>query len=203
MRRNKLFIAATAGIMATSVVTGTGIEIQAATTTFSDVLEKNSHYPAIMDLAQRGVIQGYSDGTFRPNEVVTYKQAAKIIAGSIGLNGDDQEIAAIFQRIGFSENVTSINQPVTRYAMAEILMGILKLPVPTEVELPFTDVATQYQQAVEFILAYGITVGTSTTTFSGEKFVTRGQFATFVTRAEPFMERATETQGARLTVKDI
>lgn len=196
MKKNKLFIVATAGLVATTTVSGVGITTQAATTSFSDVKEKSSHYPAIMDLAQRGIIQGYPDGTFKPNEVVTYAQVAKIIAGVIGVEGTSEEL---LQLIGVTE---SPNQPVPRYSMATIIAQALQLPT-TEKAVPFTDVASEYQAAVAALFTNGITAGTSATTFSGERYVTRGQLATFVVRAERVVQAAPTIIGATLMVKDI
>ncbi|MCT6924399.1 S-layer homology domain-containing protein [Metasolibacillus sp.] len=196
MKKNKLFIVATAGLVATTTVSGVGITTQAATTSFSDVKEKSSHYPAIMDLAQRGIIQGYPDGTFKPNEVVTYAQVAKIIAGVIGVEGTSEEL---LQLIGVTE---SPNQPVTRYSMATIIAQALQLPT-TEKAVPFTDVASEYQAAVAALFTNGITAGTSATTFSGERYVTRGQLATFVVRAERMVQAVPTIIGATLMVKDV
>ncbi|WPK13140.1 S-layer homology domain-containing protein [Lysinibacillus louembei] len=194
MNKNKLFIVATAGLVAASTVAG--ITTQAAPASFSDVKEKSSHYPAIMDLAQRGIIQGYPDGTFKPNEVVTYAQVAKIVAGVVGIEGTSEEL---LQLIGITE---SPNQPVTRYSMATIIAQALQLPT-AEKAVPFTDVASQYQAAVAALFTNGITAGTSATTFSGERYVTRGQLATFIVRAERVMQAAPTIIGATLMVKDI
>ena len=49
---------------------------------FSDVPEGSTFYAYIHGLACAGVISGYSDGTFRPNDNVTRGQAAKILANS-------------------------------------------------------------------------------------------------------------------------
>ncbi|WP_052344373.1 S-layer homology domain-containing protein [Bacillus ndiopicus] len=194
MRKNKLFIVATAGVVATSSVAG--IQAQAAATSFSDVKEKSSHYPAIMDLVQRGIIQGYPDGTFKPNEVVTYAQAAKIIAGVVGIEGTSEEL---LQLIGIVE---SPNQPVSRYSMATIIAQVLQLPA-SEGTIPFTDVTSEYKAAVAALFTNGITAGTSATTFSGERYVTRGQLATFIVRAERAKQTAPKITGTTLMIQDI
>ncbi|QPR68647.1 S-layer homology domain-containing protein [Lysinibacillus macroides] len=205
MKKNKLFIAAT--VTATSaIVAGAGITAQAAPSLFSDVSEKSSHYPAIMDLTQRGIIHGYGDGTFKPNEVVTHGQAAKIIAGVIGLDGSDEEILAVLQQSGVLADTSYSNEPVTRYQMATIITHVLQLPTVDAITMPFTDVSMEHQSAVAALFTYGITTGTSATTFSGDKVVTRGQLATFIVRAEQIMQQfstGTEIIGATITVEDI
>lgn len=53
---------------------------------FADVAPSNTFYPYIVCLADRSVLGGYPDGTFRPGNQVTRGQLAKIIANSAGFN---------------------------------------------------------------------------------------------------------------------
>jgi hypothetical protein len=50
---------------------------------FSDVSESSPYYEAIRELSQFGFIQGYGDGTFRPQQAVTRAEALKIIMSAI------------------------------------------------------------------------------------------------------------------------
>lgn len=54
---------------------------------FSDVCPGDWHYPYIMDLSNLGVISGYADGTFRPNNDITRAQVMKVIVNATGLTG--------------------------------------------------------------------------------------------------------------------
>jgi hypothetical protein len=56
------------------------------TITFTDVPPGHTFYSAITCLACRGIISGYSDGTFRPNNLVTRGQLAKIVSNAEGFN---------------------------------------------------------------------------------------------------------------------
>jgi N-acetylneuraminic acid mutarotase len=67
---------ATAG---TAVPTST-----ACTITFSDVPPNHTFYPFVRCLACRGIINGYPDGTFKPDNHVTRGQLAKIVSNSAG-----------------------------------------------------------------------------------------------------------------------
>ncbi|MEO8287775.1 MAG: S-layer homology domain-containing protein [Chloroflexota bacterium] len=58
----------------------------ACTITFSDVPEGSTFYPFIRCLACRGIINGYPDGTFKPNNSVTRGQLAKIVSNSAGFS---------------------------------------------------------------------------------------------------------------------
>ena len=54
------------------------------TLTFWDVPYYDTFYANIRCLACRGIISGYSDGTFRPNNLVTRGQLAKIVSNAAG-----------------------------------------------------------------------------------------------------------------------
>ncbi|HYP41732.1 MAG TPA: S-layer homology domain-containing protein [Chloroflexia bacterium] len=56
------------------------------TSDFTDVPPSNTFYAFVRCLACRGIIGGYSDGTFRPNANVTRGQLSKIVANSAGFN---------------------------------------------------------------------------------------------------------------------
>jgi hypothetical protein len=53
-------------------------------TSFWDVPDTLWAYPYVEDLAARGVIQGYADGSFRPNNNTTRGQMAKIVTLAFG-----------------------------------------------------------------------------------------------------------------------
>jgi hypothetical protein len=58
----------------------------ACTTEFTDVPDTNTFYPFVRCLACRGIINGYTDGTFRPNNPVTRGQLSKIVSNSAGFS---------------------------------------------------------------------------------------------------------------------
>jgi len=57
----------------------------ARTLTFWDVNENHWAYEAINEMAKRGIISGYSDGSFRPNDPVTRAEFAKIMIAAAGV----------------------------------------------------------------------------------------------------------------------
>ncbi len=48
----------------------------------------STFYPYVRCLACQGILGGYSDGTFRPNNLITRGQIAKIVSNAAGLNED-------------------------------------------------------------------------------------------------------------------
>ncbi len=67
----------------------------ACTITFSDVPVGNTFYLNIRCLACRGIINGYSDGTFRPNNNVTRGQLSKIVSNAAGFS--DNQTSRMFR----------------------------------------------------------------------------------------------------------
>jgi hypothetical protein len=55
---------------------------------YIDVPTTNTFYPFIRCLACRGIISGYTDGTFRPGNNITRGQIAKMVSNSAGFSED-------------------------------------------------------------------------------------------------------------------
>jgi hypothetical protein len=53
---------------------------------FSDVPDGSTFYDFVQCLACQGIVNGYADGTFRPNNNVTRGQLSKIVANTVGLS---------------------------------------------------------------------------------------------------------------------
>ena len=53
---------------------------------FTDVPANHTFYTSIRCLACRGIVSGYSDGTFRPNNQVTRGQLAKMVSNAAGFS---------------------------------------------------------------------------------------------------------------------
>lgn len=75
-------------------------EVPERTISFSDVNEGDWYYDAVMTLADYGIVNGYSDGTFMPNKEITREEIAYIIYKFIGpfgiLTANAPEDAYIF-----------------------------------------------------------------------------------------------------------
>ena len=63
-----------------------------ATSPFKDVSITHTYFTAIYQLSKRGVIGGFSDGTFQPGAVVTRQQFAKMICKALGLTVTGAEV---------------------------------------------------------------------------------------------------------------
>ncbi|MGL5831171.1 MAG: S-layer homology domain-containing protein [Candidatus Altimarinota bacterium] len=88
---------------------------------FSDLNENHPNYDAIVELKERGIIGGYPDGTFKPDQVVNRVEALKILLkaaeidvpmdGAMGLAGfsdvDSSQWYAPYLRAALSRGIVS------------------------------------------------------------------------------------------------
>jgi hypothetical protein len=65
---------------------GTIVERYNDAAAFSDVPPGNTFYESVRCLACRGILNGYSDGTFRPNNNITRGQIAKVVSNAAGFS---------------------------------------------------------------------------------------------------------------------
>ena len=125
---------------------------------FSDLPASNTFYAYSQCLASRGVISGYSDGTFRPNNEITRGQLAKMVAIASGYNetvsgqtfpdvAPDSPFYPYVERLvlhsvigGFSDGTFRPGVPVTRGQLAKIVSSAVSLPAYTGPQM-FADVA--------------------------------------------------------------
>ncbi|MGA4516289.1 S-layer homology domain-containing protein [Solibacillus silvestris] len=198
----KLFNVALTTTLAAGAVVAVAPQAEAAIS-FKDVKETNTHYENIMNLAERGVIRGYEDGTFRPGNSIKRGNAAHIIAEIIGLdtknvtnpnfkdistkNSNYGAIAALANAgiiNGFEDGTYRANDMLTRGQMSKIIAKAFKLTATGET-VPFTDVErSQYKEHIIALFENSVTTGVTSTFFDTKSFVTRGQLSSFVVRAE-------------------
>ncbi len=69
----------------------------ACTIRFSDVPQGSTFYMYVRCLACRGIVNGYPDGTFKPNNNVTRGQLSKIVSNSAGFS--DAQTTRMFQDV--------------------------------------------------------------------------------------------------------
>ncbi len=67
------------------------VSSQPIVTSFPDVIEGNYGFTAIMDLARRGIVRGYSDGSFQPYQTVNRAEFAKLLVGGLHVDQMDGE----------------------------------------------------------------------------------------------------------------
>ena len=176
-----------------------------STVQFSDVPSSKHYAEAVYELAERTIIGGYPDGTFKPGNSITRGQAAAIITKMIGLdttnvknpgfkdvstaNGYYKAIAAMAQEgiiNGYGDGRYGPNDLIKRGQMASILVKAFDLPREVPNIYPFEDIWNSQSHRSNILIIYqlGITSGTSPTTFSPNAAITRGQAAKMLRATE-------------------
>ncbi|WP_158232378.1 MULTISPECIES: S-layer homology domain-containing protein [unclassified Sporosarcina] len=212
---HKLFKATLATTVAAGAFVAAVPMVTNAAVSFKDVKPGVHYYEPVLELAGRGVVKGYDDGTYRPNASVTRAQSAKILAHVLDLDTTNVKdpgfsdvkkgtpyygpIAALAQAgyiKGYEENGVKSFKPndnLKRSQMAKILTLGFDLEESALAADRFKDVkpTDAYAGYVAALLALDITTGTTPTTFAPNGLVTRGQMATFVVRTEVALKEET------------
>jgi hypothetical protein len=186
---------------------------------FEDVPPTKHYAEAVNDLAERTIIGGYPDGTFKPGNSITRGQAAAIIAKMIKLdtknvknpgfkdvstaNGYYKAIAAMAQEGiigGYADGRYGPNDPIKRGQMASILAKAFDLSRQYG-DNPFNDIGwnrdySSHYENILIIYHLGITTGTTSNTFSPSLSITRGQAAKMIKATEEAKPTNMVTLGA-------
>lgn len=201
MNQHKFFQAAVVASLATAAVVAVVPTAEAA---FNDVKPGTEGAIAIEKLSAMNIVNGYQDGTFKPNNGVTRAEAAKILTllntGGEEVSGYESSFTDVpqthwaYEFVGFANEFALLTgyggglfgaeDSLTRGQFAKILATQLEVPTP-DVDLPFTDVPKDawFEAGVKVLLDMGITKGTTETTFSPNTPITREQLAIFLDRA--------------------
>jgi hypothetical protein len=174
---------------------------------FTDVPKSKPYANAVYQLAERNMIGGYKDGTFKPGASITRGQAASIISKLLNLdlkNVKDQgfkdvspnlwsyqAISAVAEKRifgGYGDGRFGPNDKITRAQMASILIKAFKFNYYTHnyQATPFKDIELlkSHKDSVLTLYKLGIISGTTPTTFSPNDPITRAQAAVLITKTE-------------------
>ncbi|SFQ24059.1 S-layer homology domain-containing protein [Salibacterium halotolerans] len=172
-----------------------------AESTFDDVNDSYWAAEEIEYIADQGIINGYEDGTFHPQEDVSRAQAAKMLTEALDLEpveeggpqfGDVEQGAAMYPYIAAvaeagimtgSGDSFEPNDSLTRAEMAVVLSNAFSLE--GSMEQMFSDVSSDFWAAssIENLGARRITSGRENGSFGPGEDTTRAQFSVFLSRA--------------------
>lgn len=147
-----------------------------------------------------GIINGFTDGSFKPNVSVTRGQTAIMLVRALGINTANRPnpgfkdlspkhsaykyIAALVDEGLYPKGVNyAPDKPLKREEMARMLVRAYSLKGNKNVT--FKDVPKSYwaHPYISVLAENGITTGYSNGTFKPKEEVTRGQFSVFLSRA--------------------
>ena len=175
---------------------------------FTDI-STSDYYKYIVEAANAGIIEGYSDGTYRPNKIVTRAQFITMLYRAAGspdvkntvLKFDDAGTIAkdfvtavawgVENKVisGYGDNTFRPDQNISRAQMATFMYRYMKDVAGYDFgdvkPCGFADanqIAAPYVDAVNAIVSAGVMNGMNTTTFAPNNTANRGMAATVILR---------------------
>ena len=168
-------------------------------TEYSDVKSGNWAFEAVNAMSEKTIIKGYPNGSFKPNNTVTYGEFIKmaLIAGTgqdagnstsghWALNYYDKALELKYFT-NYDIDKSQLGNQITRGDMALIISSILgdvKIENYDEIQKEITDITYQTKHEYDITKAYatGILTGYTDNTFRPEKTLTRAESATVIFR---------------------
>jgi hypothetical protein len=166
---------------------------------YKDIKSSNWAYPAVNAMSEKAVISGYPDGSFRPNNTVTYGEFIKMAL--IAATGEDVGNSATgnwateyynkAKELGYYTeydiNKSKLTKQITRAHMALIIssiVGDVEIDKYDEIQKGITDITykTPYEYDITKAYATGILTGYTDNTFQPDKTLTRAEAATVIHR---------------------
>ncbi len=177
---------------------------------FSDVPPEHPFYPAVQALAERGVVQGYGDGSFGLNDPVLRAQLTKMAVLAFGLHSDPvdnlgdptftdvaydgdaypfdyvEEAAGAGLVLGYGNGLFGPSDPLLRVQLVRVVVraaGASLAEPPSGYDPGFTDLAPEDRAVVAKAEFNGLVDGRSATIFDPYGTATRGHAAKVVFQA--------------------
>jgi len=191
-------------LMMTLIILSTILLMPVYAATFSDLETGHWAYEYITTLADSGVINGYTDGTFRPSGTVTRAEFLKLVMTPCIPSYVDIEDAnttlshwagayvwlaeqyGVLQQGEYHDE--NLNEAITRIEMARLISKADLIMMKTRQEraaTPFTDIANCTIEELSMLRhAYntGLITGYEDGTFKPDKTMSRAEAATMIYR---------------------
>ena len=169
---------------------------------FSDTNMSDWYYPHMEMLVEKGGINGYTDGTFKPNNTITNAEFVKIIVGLVSeadVNASDHWAEGYIKKakalgiVDADELVRAdYDEPIRRQTMAKYAartMNKVLGETPTadtstyiaEIK-DWSDVCVNCKEYVAEVYSKGVICGMPDGTFSGGSYTTRAEATTMLVR---------------------
>ena len=192
----------------TPTTPGTAPDANKPLKTFSDVPSTRWSYPYITSLATSGVLNGYEDGTFKPDNPVTLGEALKMImVAADPVKYSNLAATRTHWASGYLDQAlkdgllasgtdAELARNVNRYTIAEIATKAMKLsPIENATVSPFSDMALTHASAKYVLPLYQLKIFTGSTdsktgqtVFYGVNAIKREEFAAVVWRMQSYIQ---------------
>jgi len=143
------------------LIMANGYTVQA--TGFKDVPEDHYAYEAIMWAEEYDIVNGYADGTFKPNATITEQQFAKLLANFYELESSYDELKKQTPAANWSDEfynrLASYGVPLNGYFDNNIRAASVKRGVVAQAITHLSNGKSGLDQSIQFLLDYYISTG--------------------------------------------
>lgn len=213
-RQPKLRLAATlAAIMLGTIGLANPVEAKQ----FRDVPQNAWYYNVVDDLSNRGIINGYQDGTFKANLPISYAEYLTLLNNKLGQKQNPntanpkewyQNTFNYLKQQGVIESISNPNAKITRNEMARYLsLALEKLKgIKPNTQAPalndYNQIPDNYKPYVANAVNQGIIKGDENRNFNGNKELTRAEVAVVIKNLDKITgDTATAPKGKYMTLE--
>ena len=179
----------------------------AASVSFSDISESEYYYTAITEMSGQGVINGYDDGSFRPQSFVKHSEALKLVCAMAGVSysGYSGSTSPWYSDVlawAKDNSIVSSDIDPEAYATREQICGyiaaVYKLSLQTETNA-FSDTDSKVANTLfDYGVINGIPNDDGTVSFGGSQNVKRGDTALMLYRLSQKVQKPDWSEEFRL-----
>jgi len=174
---------------------------------FSDIRESDWYATTVKKLVDMGGINGYPDGTFKPNNQITRAEFTKILVSALGYDNlkptgshwaSGYVDKAVSIGLATSGELSDLNRAITRKEMAKMVANALDHRGESHVDnranyrtlvTDYNNISKSYQDYVLKAFTKGIITGYPDGTFGPERGLTRAEASTVIIRVLDKNER--------------
>lgn len=171
---------------------------------FSDLKTSHWAYKNIIALANEGIISGYTDGTYKPENDVTRGEFLKLMMVTLYDGNEYFEVnnfnfghwahpyaieAGMAGYLMNGTDISNLNAPISRKEMVHILAKIClnnKIESKEEIKtIRFSDMSSldaETKMYINFVAENGLINGYTDGTFKADRTMTRAEVATVISR---------------------
>lgn len=185
---------------------------------YTDVKSNHWAYEAVKAMSEQSIIKGYPNGSFQPNNTITYGEFIKMAliagTGADAGNAASGHWASNYYNIALSLNYFTVSdipkaflgRQIPRGDMALIISSILgdkDIENYDEIQTEIQDVTYQTEHEYDIIKAYaaGILAGYTDHTFRPDKTLSRAEAASVIHRLVDESKREIPVEGAEETTQ--
>ncbi len=166
---------------------------RAASLPFTDVSQTDYYYEEVLAMYEQGIISGYGDGNFLPQNTVSRAEALKLVCAAAGFSFSTQSadsepwytaVLALAVEKGLVSSEIDPNQAASREEMCKYIAAAFNIPISTLTKV-FSDTDSSLASTLyEYGIISGIPLSDGTLSFGGEKKVKRCDACVMLCRAK-------------------